>query len=782
MKTETFEEAESLILLHWSNFLKWNAQCCTSYDLIFAHLDKIGEDLLQREHYYNDSIYYQVSRFAEDDESARIYRHLRDFGSLTHFNSKKDVYLTGFFRSLIKQLKEMDENQLSLLASSQNNLLEVFLEGKDTFKADPYRNVLDFAFNDETLLTQPDYTEAVLFLRSNLKSTLSAIPWDSIESNGFSKMIRTMIGIIMYAYYALPDTLSKREKSRELLQALKIGYFFGVSYPLIDNIFDSRNILSSSQKQNFANTLVDALSGLDVSHKIPNILFIKELYRCCSHLKVLIRPKENEFIFKYIKIAHLAQVMHSEVDFNSYCITDHIYTKSALKASFIRIAAASLAGYNIDAKYIHDSVVMGLNNQLSDDFEDFTEDYFGEVATPYTLFLKGNLIINPLITTFNYYFFSATFQSDYELYIQTCALRFVETIREFVKRNGIPKYRDFIDRLTSNNALTTKRNILYKLAEASRSSIHLHQETWLLEYLDNIAKEYLFEHSAKEDGFNLLKFKSEALSWIESKILVDELNEPERYALSGTCQRSRPFLCLLMAKVYELEPENLTGLIRAVEYFHTASLVLDDLPSQDNASFRRGKPTLHTKYGESIAQITAISLIAKGYFELGNIKAGDSIKLKVIQYASQICCGDGLCLGQIKDLEQRNSSTASLDKLLEVASLKTGLAIEFCLLAVSILADDSSSNRDNLTLFATYVGIAYQIRDDLNDALNSSTTGKDQFLDRKNNKSSFLHLLRYEKSKQLLVNYKDRAVDMLTKVSLKTSPLREFIEFLFAFA
>ncbi|MGD1702583.1 polyprenyl synthetase family protein [Dapis sp. BLCC M229] len=70
-----------------------------------------------------------------------------------------------------------------------------------------------------------------------------------------------------------------------------------------------------------------------------------------------------------------------------------------------------------------------------------------------------------------------------------------------------------------------------------------------------------------------------------------------------------------MGKIYGLDFEHLTVLVRAIEYFHSASLILDDLPTQDNASLRRGKLAFHKKYSQAEAQITVFSLIAKGYDE-----------------------------------------------------------------------------------------------------------------------------------------------------------------------
>uniref|UniRef100_UPI0025D60523 polyprenyl synthetase family protein n=1 Tax=Okeania sp. SIO2F4 TaxID=2607790 RepID=UPI0025D60523 len=561
----------------------------------------------------------------------------------------------------------------------------------------------------------------------------------------------------------------------------------GVTYPLVDNIFDSKHIISNTQKKVFAKILTDAISGINVSPKVTNIPFLRELYRCCLELKYILNNQSNNNSLSYIKIFHLAQVGDNgdnQEKLNSAGNVDFLFTRIILKSSFARIATASLAGYPINDEFIHKSILMGINNQLSNDFEGFIQDVANDAATPYTLFLQKKIEINPLIFTFDYYIFSSNFQLDKKVYIQACLLRFVETIREFVKNYGFSKYQKFIDDLTDNNILYTNRNLFYQLGEISKYSIHLHQETWISEYLDSCAEKYVLQYKDNNYSFDIWKFNAEARPWIE-KVIVNEneqLDELEKYALSGFCHRNRPLLCLLMGKIYGLDFEHLTGLVRAIEYFHSASLILDDLPTQDNASLRRGKLAFHKKYSQAEAQITAVSLIAKGYDELENILTDDTSKIKIIQYASKICSNNGLCLGQIKDLKCRDSQEVSLDDLKEIAYLKTGLAIEFCLVSVSILAKDSAENIEKLKLFSKYIGIAYQIKDDLKDSLSISETGKDQFLDRTNKKSSsFLYLLEPVKAKELLDDYKNFAIDTLLKIDLDLSTLQEFIELFFAF-
>lgn len=775
------ENAKLLTQPYWLKFIKWREKKI-SYEPIFMCLESLINDLETRDNTL--SIQSQINRFAQDNDFACIYRHLRDFGSLKHYNTNKDSYLDNLFKPIIKNLKEKDESQLKRLLQSleNNNLLEIFLEDKKISNIDSLQDILEiFQFQENSLLTRPDYLEAINFLKTNIKITLLNSPLSSIESNGLSKMLRIMIGTIMYTYYSFPNHLDKKESSKKILQSLKIGYYFGSTYPLVDNIFDSSYILSKNQKQVFANILTDAISNLGDSVTPPNLSFLRELYRCCLELKKIVPYEKHEASFNYIKIAHLAQTEDSMIDMNSSYDSNSLFTNIIIKAAFTRISIASLAGYPVDSDFIKNSLAMGFNNQMSNDFEGVVQDFQNNIATPYTLFFKRKIALNPLILTFDYYLFFSSPQSNHEIYIKACLLRFIETVSEFVKLNGINKYEGFINRLIDNTIFEDQKYLFYRLGSLSKSNIQVHQETLPSEYLDSCAKKYILKYQHSNSLFDLWRFRSEVMPRIEKTIAKQQFNKFERYALSGNCQRNRPFLCLLMGRLYGLEFKNLESLLRSVEYFHTASLILDDLPAQDNATFRRGKLTLHKKYGESAAQITAISLIAKGYNELGKIIAKDSVKLEIIRYASHICSSSGLCLGQLKDLAYRKNKSVELKDLIEIAYLKTGLAIEFCLVSVSIMAGDSSKNIKKLKLFAKYIGIAYQIKDDLNDAINSSKTGKDQFIDQNNKHLSFLYLLGETKAKKMLTLYKNTALKELSSLTINTNILKEFIEFLFYF-
>jgi geranylgeranyl pyrophosphate synthase len=103
---------------------------------------------------------------------------------------------------------------------------------------------------------------------------------------------------------------------------------------------------------------------------------------------------------------------------------------------------------------------------------------------------------------------------------------------------------------------------------------------------------------------------------------------------------------------YGLKSLAIVPLLRSLEYMHTASLIFHDLPSQDNASIRRGRPTLHMVYNIAIAEFTGLFLTQKAMEEQASLDQFDSkTVLNLIQYSAQMT-GD-MCKGQAMDLDSK---------------------------------------------------------------------------------------------------------------------------------
>lgn len=161
----------------------------------------------------------------------------------------------------------------------------------------------------------------------------------------------------------------------------------------------------------------------------------------------------------------------------------------------------------------------------------------------------------------------------------------------------------------------------------------------------------------------------------------------------------------------------------AVEMVHTASLILDDLPCMDNASLRRGRPTLHRAYGESVAILTAVALLNAAYGLCAQAEGGRLVDILVKAVGA-----GGLIAGQLGDLQPQSRDMADIES---TYAKKTGaLFVASCEMAAD-LAEADASTRGALHAFATSTGLAFQILDDVLDATaEADQIGKDVQQDR----------------------------------------------------
>lgn len=170
----------------------------------------------------------------------------------------------------------------------------------------------------------------------------------------------------------------------------------------------------------------------------------------------------------------------------------------------------------------------------------------------------------------------------------------------------------------------------------------------------------------------------------------------------------------------------------AVEYFHTASLVFDDLPSMDDAGERRGRPCPHVIHGEAAAVLGALALINRAYGLLWQVLAGlGPERSRRAAALIEECLGAaGLLDGQARDLAFE-ASHAQADEVLRVAMGKTVPLVRLSLVLPALVAGAADPDLERLEELAVAWGLAYQVLDDFKDLVMSrEATGKSTDRDR----------------------------------------------------
>lgn len=225
--------------------------------------------------------------------------------------------------------------------------------------------------------------------------------------------------------------------------------------------------------------------------------------------------------------------------------------------------------------------------------------------------------------------------------------------------------------------------------------------------------QYVEKHRAEIEK-SLREFLPLAPPKIETRF-----NEAVEYALFSGGKRLRPVLTLLGAEMFGGKAESFIPAAIAGEFIHTSSLIFDDLPSMDNSAERRGKESLHEKFGEGLAILVAIGFLNQAY-GLVFVNHANLPERAMAAHAEIVECvgASGMLGGQSVDLalakgaEFRNVSGVEFES---VRNLKTSALMRLSLRVGAILAGANYLELAHLSRFAELLGDAYQISDDLID-------------------------------------------------------------------
>jgi geranylgeranyl pyrophosphate synthase len=264
----------------------------------------------------------------------------------------------------------------------------------------------------------------------------------------------------------------------------------------------------------------------------------------------------------------------------------------------------------------------------------------------------------------------------------------------------------------------------------------------------------------------------------ETPAMKERLIDAANYSLEGDGKRIRPILTWVMGvNEYGLDASAIVPLLRSLEYMHTASLIFDDLPSQDNASTRRGRATLHEVYNSSTAELTGLFLIQKSIEEQASLHSFDAkAVLALMQYSAQKA-GD-TCMGQAMDLNSKGKAL-TLEQLNMICFYKTGIAFEASLVMPAILAQVQGSEIQSLKKFAYHAGIAFQIKDDLLDLEGDHhLLGKPIGQDVENNNSTFVSILGADGARKEMWEHYCLAMEALKEIPRNVAFLKHLLNYM----
>lgn len=194
-----------------------------------------------------------------------------------------------------------------------------------------------------------------------------------------------------------------------------------------------------------------------------------------------------------------------------------------------------------------------------------------------------------------------------------------------------------------------------------------------------------------------------------------DLQEAMEYSLMAGGKRVRPVLTLECCRLCGGDPERALPFACGVEMVHTYSLIHDDLPCMDDDDLRRGQPTTHKKFGETLAVLAGDALQPEAFRLIAEAPCmSDGSRVEAVRVLARACGADGMVAGQVLDTLY---GIQTEEQLKAMYRLKTGVMISGAAELGCVAADMPADMRAQAVEFADQLGLAFQIRDDMLDVV-----------------------------------------------------------------
>ena len=248
------------------------------------------------------------------------------------------------------------------------------------------------------------------------------------------------------------------------------------------------------------------------------------------------------------------------------------------------------------------------------------------------------------------------------------------------------------------------------------------------------------------------------------------LREAMRYAVLNGGKRIRPLLVYAAGEFGSAPESMLDPIAMAVEFVHAYSLVHDDLPCMDDDVLRRGKPTVHVAYDEATAMLTGDALQAEAFRILAGTDIDSHACVGLIRELARASGIAGMCGGQAIDLAAvgRSMSAAELETM---HRMKTGALLRASVMMGAMGGQVGVFERAALERYADAIGLAFQIVDDLLDAVSTSAElGKTAGKDLRQSKPTYVSVLGIEATRRWAERLRSEAHEALSGLGAETQP------------
>ncbi|WP_119394454.1 polyprenyl synthetase family protein [Salinibius halmophilus] len=588
--------------------------------------------------------------------------------------------------------------------------------------------------------------QAFTWLSAKVYRLKQALPQALSAHQGVRKLLKVIAGVLLNEW-------QQKGANANFDRAIRLGYYYGLTYPLIDDLLDSQ-ALSEADKQLLDQTLEKSLQQGFVEAINTNNAWLNYAFDELAEAFDYIKRQQGDRFDAFLNQAYVFyQAQKPTVD------ESDVWLNLINKSSRSRILADAMVSNEIK---LGNYQYFGLFNQLHDDLKDIDLDYQEGNMTPFVALVYQNRLydgIHPyrlywaLLHHLIYHCFENQPQVK-ELLIKRC----INSHRSLQEQLGEQAFAERITCLTSGQPALAK--VMLQLETALKQPLEM---AWLDKYLSNQLQAQI------NDGSNALKERVEQIqARIETELPLAGANGLEtaaNYSLASGSKYFRGVLCVVYAQdCLGLPFEQISSVVRFIEYMHTASLIVDDKPSQDNSSMRRGRPTLHKQLNsEALAEMTALNLIFKAVEVHASMQGFQPASvLSSLEYASQL--SQKICHGQWLDLNAVGKQQTR-GELEAISQHKTAYAIESALVLPALLTCQSDEHIQTLKQFAYHLGIAFQIKDDLLDIeASSEQLGKPKQLDQRNQSATFVSCLGEQGATEAMYRHYYQAVTAIDAI------------------
>jgi geranylgeranyl pyrophosphate synthase len=713
-----------------------------------------------------DHVNSLTERFRQVNEEYSMPRRLGRLiipGARQRFESRKELDYIHFFgmHNLGVELDErgVDFYQSRLHTATNLGTSEQIRRG---LKSD-YAGTLLEGLGD--LFPEVRASGLTPWLKERIEHLTRILPQEVIAAGTMGNVLRVAVGTIAIAAHDVMDEPLAVQVAH-MQRVIPGAYVYGASYALVDEVMQSEtgNSIPKEHKDTYHRSIQQGLAtGGEVdTSRLPDHPLAEELQSMYELLRQHYPISEYPYLYHAAESMYLAQHRDTYLDLASLEAAGGIksmYPDMVIKSTMTRVIADLLGKRQISDKVISHTINEHFGGQMRDDFGDRILDAELHNWTPFTVPYDAETDpTNPLYDLFAYdaYIVNRVCEQNpktRDAYIWYSA---IEIATEVANHPGLgaavlqayPHTEEIARFVESAAKLSSKRadvidsydiRLLHRAMKALsvREQTDVDPRTFVTDRIDYIND---LVRSSLPDG--------------------ELLSDAAHYAIEAGGKRLRPALTLMLAEGLGVPREQIVPLLQSVELFHTSSLVFDDLPAQDNATLRRGKPVTHIQFGEWAAQLAGISSISRGFGVLADLKQhfpADKVT-EVVAYASQLMGLEGLCKGQAMDLLMEENGWAITEaSIIEMYHYKTSLALEAALVPLMILTDRRQDEIDLVKQFAHHAGVVFQIRDDI---LDMTTTAEKMGKDTQNDasKANLARLCGVEEAQRIMEQHYADAV------------------------